>query len=200
MIRPKTKCFWHRPRWLTRPRVPAFVFPESRKNHGSSIPTLSFCTPPFSSPSIRTAAPCLAQRGGAPRARPQVRRRDHRVAAAAGGARHPRGHRHRNHPGQLLLAQHLHPLGRASAAANPTRAAPFPALALHPHHHQAAPAPHDMSAMMGYHHHLLPQQDPSAGDAYMRKRYREDLFKEDDDRQDLSAPKAREQQAAARLI
>ncbi|RLM84691.1 transcription factor PCF3 [Panicum miliaceum] len=56
-----------------------------------------------------------------------------------------------------------------------------------------------MSAMMGYHHHLLPpqQQDPSAGDAYMRKRYWEDLFKEDDDRQDLSAPKAREQQAAA---
>jgi hypothetical protein len=59
-----------------------------------------------------------------------------------------------------------------------------------------------MPAMMGYHHNLLQpqQQDPSAGDANMRKRYREDLFKEDDDRQDLSAPKAREQQTAARLI
>uniref|UniRef100_A0A804RCY6 TCP domain-containing protein n=1 Tax=Zea mays TaxID=4577 RepID=A0A804RCY6_MAIZE len=91
---------------------------------------------------------------------------------------------------------------RSGAAAPAARAAPFPALALHPHHHhQAAPA-HDMSAMMaGYHHHLLPpqpqpQEDPSAGDAYMRKRYREDLFKEDDERQDPSAPKAREQQAA----
>ncbi|KAF8726301.1 hypothetical protein HU200_019761 [Digitaria exilis] len=85
-----------------------------------------------------------------------------------------------------------------AAGANPARAAPFPALALHPHHHQGGPAPHDMSAMMGYHHLLPPpQQDPNAGDAYMRKRYREDLFKEDDDRQDPSAPKAREQQAAA---
>ncbi|OEL37584.1 hypothetical protein BAE44_0001397 [Dichanthelium oligosanthes] len=75
----------------------------------------------------------------------------------------------------------------AAAAANPARLAPFPALALHPHHHQAAPAPRDMSAMMGYgYHHLLlpPQQNPSAGDAYMQKRYREDLSREDDDRQD----------------
>uniref|UniRef100_A0ACD5XNQ7 Uncharacterized protein n=1 Tax=Avena sativa TaxID=4498 RepID=A0ACD5XNQ7_AVESA len=81
------------------------------------------------------------------------------------------------------------------AASTTSRAAPFPALALHPHHHPQ----HDMSTMLGYHHHLLPPsqeppQDPNNAGSYMRKRYREDLFKEDDERQD---PKAREQPAAA---
>jgi hypothetical protein len=69
----------------------------------------------------------------------------------------------------------------AAAAANPNHVVPFLT-----HHHQASSAPHDMSAMMGYHQHLLSpsQHDPS---------YQEDLFKEEDDRQDLSAPKAGEQ-------
>ncbi|KAM0882179.1 hypothetical protein ACQ4PT_032464 [Festuca glaucescens] len=83
---------------------------------------------------------------------------------------------------------------RAASAAS--RNAPFPALALHPHHHPQ----HDMSTMLGYHHHLLPPaqeppQDPSNAGSFMRKRYREDLFKEDDERQDPKA--AREQQQPA---
>jgi hypothetical protein len=78
------------------------------------------------------------------------------------------------------------------AASGASRNAPFPALALHPHHH----AQHDMSTMLGYHHHFLPPtqeppQDPNNAGSFMRKRFREDLFKEDDERQD---PKAREQQ------
>ncbi|KAG8093671.1 hypothetical protein GUJ93_ZPchr0012g21241 [Zizania palustris] len=91
--------------------------------------------------------------------------------------------------------------GAAASTSNTNRASPFPALALHPHHHQAAAAQHDVSAMLGYHHHFLPPaqeppQDPNSG-SFMRKRYREDLFKEDDDRQDPNAPKACEQQQPA---
>ncbi|CAI0448111.1 unnamed protein product, partial [Linum tenue] len=44
-----------------------------------------------------------------PGARPQVRRRDHPVAAPPGRARRPRRHRHRHHPRQLRLPQHLPP-------------------------------------------------------------------------------------------
>jgi hypothetical protein len=79
-----------------------------------------------------------------------------------------------------------------------SRASPFPALALHPHHQ---PPQHDVSAMMGYHHHLTPQQQPHesspqqdpTNSGYMRKRYREDLFKEDDDRQDPKAARVEQQ-------
>ncbi|XP_047049485.1 transcription factor PCF3-like [Lolium rigidum] len=82
---------------------------------------------------------------------------------------------------------------RAASAAS--RNAPFPALALHPHHHPQ----HDMSTMLGYHHHLLPPaqeppQDPSNAGSFMRKRYREDLFKEDDERQDPKAAREQQQQ------
>ena len=68
------------------------------------------------------------------------------------------------------------------AASTTSRAAPFPALALHPHHHPQ----HEISTMLGYHHQLLPPtqqeppQDPNNAGSFMRKRYREDRFKEDD--------------------
>ncbi|KAF7057812.1 hypothetical protein CFC21_064994 [Triticum aestivum] len=93
-------------------------------------------------------------------------------------------------------------LNISRAASGTSRPAPFPALALHPHHpHHQSPHPqHDMSTMLGYHHLLPPPQEPpqdaNSPGSFMRKRYREDLFKEDDERQDPNAPKAREQQAA----
>jgi hypothetical protein len=78
-----------------------------------------------------------------------------RVAASVGGARHPRGTGTDTIPVNYS-ALNISIRSGVAAATNPNRYIPFSALGLHPHPHQVVGAPHDMSAMMGYHHHLLP--------------------------------------------